>query len=458
MLRGLGKMRLAVLLVLQCIVTGPALSQPRPGQGRPESGAELIFFDPVLLFAPDSSRVRVDIPVRIDESFFVAVRNSDTSFHSTFRRRGELLVELTDSLDSSVARDLASIVIGSDSDEPAPGARRWYTALFSFELKQGSYSINIDVTDLESPRHYNNRARRVHAVLPRRDSLAVSDPLFVDWADSLTGRRSIQPLNFGGDLLFGAAAGMLLEVRGLPPTDSALSVIYSIKPVPPSPEDLPSTRVQDSVAVRLVRNRQLVHERGRTDYILTEGATGGTAIVIAPFPARRLPLRSYLATVTLSAGTLRREFNVPFRMVWPDMPQSLKNVDYALDILRYIVSPATLDSLKSGDYETRRKNLESFWKSRDASPGTAYNEVMTEYYRRVDHAMRTFGTLRVPDGAGTDRGRIYILYGPPSSTKRTLNPSSYFEEDWHYERLNKTFVFVDRNRNGTYELVLPNRQ
>ena len=62
-------------------------------------------------------------------------------------------------------------------------------------------------------------------------------------------------------------------------------------------------------------------------------------------------------------------------------------------------------------------------------------------------------TLRQPDGTRTDRGRIYILYGPPSSTERKLNPSGAYREVWTYGRLGRTFVFEDQNRSGNYLLV-----
>jgi len=147
--------------------------------------------------------------------------------------------------------------------------------------------------------------------------------------------------------------------------------------------------------------------------------------------------------------TIQREF----RMIWPDMPRSLRNVDEAIAFLRYIASEATVDSLLDGPLEARWTNLERFWKPRDRSPETAPNEVMTEYYRRVDHARETFGTLRQPDGFLSDRGRIYVLHGPATSTERSLDPTEGFREVWTYARSNKTFVFVDRTKTGDYILL-----
>ena len=135
------------------------------------------------------------------------------------------------------------------------------------------------------------------------------------------------------------------------------------------------------------------------------------------------------------------------------MPLSLRDVDYALDALKIITREEQLDSMKRGDFETRRNTLEAFWKEKDKTPETAYNEVMAEFYPRVDHARKTFGTLREPDGFKSDRGRIFVLYGQPTKVDRTLDSSAGFSESWSYQKLNKKFVFLDKTKSGAYVLV-----
>ncbi|HTR99827.1 MAG TPA: GWxTD domain-containing protein, partial [Bacteroidota bacterium] len=58
-----------------------------------------------------------------------------------------------------------------------------------------------------------------------------------------------------------------------------------------------------------------------------------------------------------------------------------------------------------------------------------------------------------PDGFRSDRGRIYVLYGPPTSSDRTLDPVAGHREVWTYARLKKRFIFIDRDRSGNYILV-----
>ena len=60
----------------------------------------------------------------------------------------------------------------------------------------------------------------------------------------------------------------------------------------------------------------------------------------------------------------------------------------------------------------RRRFIETFWKRRDPTPETPHNEFRDDFWRRVQAANDLFNdTAR--EGWITDRGKIYILLGPP---------------------------------------------
>jgi GWxTD domain-containing protein len=158
-------------------------------------------------------------------------------------------------------------------------------------------------------------------------------------------------------------------------------------------------------------------------------------------------------TLTLKQGALESSVEWTFQMVWPEMPLSLRDIDFALEALRHITTEAELDSLKRGTRETRLRHLEEFWRAKDKTPATAFNEMMVEYYRRVDYTMQAFSSMRGGDGYKSDRGRIYILYGPPTTTERSLDPAAGYQEIWVYEKLGKKFVFVDQSKSGNYTLA-----
>ena len=61
--------------------------------------------------------------------------------------------------------------------------------------------------------------------------------------------------------------------------------------------------------------------------------------------------------------------------------------------------------------EERDNFIEAFWRRRDPTRETEENEFEDEHYRRIVYANERFSSF-IP-GWKTDRGRIYILFGPP---------------------------------------------
>jgi GWxTD domain-containing protein len=63
--------------------------------------------------------------------------------------------------------------------------------------------------------------------------------------------------------------------------------------------------------------------------------------------------------------------------------------------------------------EERAEFIQRFWASRDPDTSTPDNEFRDLFYRRVAFAARAFTTESTKPGWKTDRGKIYILLGPP---------------------------------------------
>lgn len=105
----------------------------------------------------------------------------------------------------------------------------------------------------------------------------------------------------------------------------------------------------------------------------------------------------------------------------------------------------------------RRAFIEEFWAKRDPDPETEENEYKEEYFSRIEDANKNFRGEGTP-GWLTDRGRIYILFGPPHSRKTypagSLEGSIRAREIWYYG--NFPIVFIDRYNSGVYMLVTTN--
>ena len=73
--------------------------------------------------------------------------------------------------------------------------------------------------------------------------------------------------------------------------------------------------------------------------------------------------------------------------------------------------------------EERDNFIEAFWQRRDPTPDTAENEFKEEHYRRIAYANEHF-PAGIP-GWKTDRGRIYIVFGPPDEIESHPSGGTY---------------------------------
>lgn len=125
---------------------------------------------------------------------------------------------------------------------------------------------------------------------------------------------------------------------------------------------------------------------------------------------------------------------------------------------------AAFTSLKT-DAE-RNHFIEQFWLRRDPTPGTPGNEVKEEHYRRIGYANGHFGWHATP-GWKTDRGRIYITYGPPDEIESHPNgqksqngapAKNYPFDQWLYHHIrdigDRVIVeFADTANTGEYRMT-----
>lgn len=143
--------------------------------------------------------------------------------------------------------------------------------------------------------------------------------------------------------------------------------------------------------------------------------------------------------------------------------ESFSNID---TLREYIRSLAPVSSeiekqfarkqLLSSDLQTLQQYFLNFWLTRSNSdPLTAWLDYQKEL-RVVDKVYRT----QVLKGYETDRGRVYLKYGPPNIITESYNePSAYPYEIWHYYTLdnnqrNKKFVFMTHDFvTNNFELI-----
>jgi GWxTD domain-containing protein len=156
---------------------------------------------------------------------------------------------------------------------------------------------------------------------------------------------------------------------------------------------------------------------------------------------------------------LRQELKGPYRK-WLDQ-----------DVAYIITDQERKAFLSLSNDEERESFIEAFWQRRNPDPDSPENTFRDEHYRRIAYANEHFAAGK--PGWMTDRGRIYIMWGPPDSKDEHPSGGTYERpidegggetstfpfEVWHYRYLegvgdNIDIEFVDTCMCGDYHFTI----
>ena len=158
---------------------------------------------------------------------------------------------------------------------------------------------------------------------------------------------------------------------------------------------------------------------------------------------------------------LRKELETPYRK-------------WLSEDVNYIITDEERKSFKNMQTDEEREQfIEQFWMRRDPTPDTQENEYKEEHYRRIAYANERFAS-GIP-GWKTDRGMIYITFGPPDEIESHPSggtyerpyeegggtTSTYPFEKWRYRYLQGVgnqqdinIEFVDKTMTGEYRMTM----
>lgn len=324
---------------------------------------------------------------------------------------------------------------------------RWARSL---QLRPGAYEVVLRLEDpLSQP-----LAQRTIPVEVRDVSLpvAVSDLVVLDDFDAATS--TITP-RIDADV--SADAGSLALFYELYAESSRrVRVVHEVVRTPKS-DGVPmlaallrsgrddEDEVGNEAAYTQVRPREL--QPGRTPSVVT-------------LPIADAEVGEYLVRVRVEDldGDVVATTEKRVTLRWTGLMDHMRNIDDAVDQLRYIAKERDLERIRDGETEEERlRRLRAFWAKRDPTPGTDRNERMEEYYYRIARANQAYeeGAGRLVAGWETDRGHVLVLFGRPDAVERhPQSASARPYEVWHYERIGRQFIFVDQGQ-GEYKLLEP---
>ncbi len=378
------------------------------------SSGEIRFYVGKSIFHASDSVSRVDIYYLLD----------GTSFSDTGSVTYNLKVKVED-VSGQKAPTTSEMPIMTHITRTNP----FVIDMFTLYLKSGEYRLNMSIEAEDNGKGAILMPLRIPS---RPESLSTSDIELI-WAtgEDTTSIFSRYGLNLvpnpidayfpGHDTLI-----YLFEVYNLVP-DSGKYVVTSI--------------VEDDTG-RIVKSTrpQIKDKNGNSTAVVVGGIALGDLI-----PGR---YRLKVQVTDISSGRSvqsDKQFVYSYGAV---MEPDSEILNYA-GFIEYFATPDEIDEYNSLPDQGKVLFLKRFWHGKGLS--------IQDVIKRVKYADEHF-SLGKKKGRFTDRGRIYIKYGPPDEIERSgVAMSDLEKETWfYYKGRGLEFVFVDIDGTGDYKLVYSN--
>jgi GWxTD domain-containing protein len=128
--------------------------------------------------------------------------------------------------------------------------------------------------------------------------------------------------------------------------------------------------------------------------------------------------------------------------------------------MRYLMTPSEVTTLESLPVEGQRNFIRQYWQEHDAQKSAVGFVSQDEIVRRYRFVNETFSTNEAKNnGWKSDRGRIYMKYGPwEERTDQTIPSEGTAYDIWHYRSIKGGyfFVFVDVRGISDFRMVHSN--
>lgn len=362
-------------------------------------------------------------------------------------------------ISTSIFRDSWQDTLWADTYERTKSRTDYAQGMMTTNLDAGQYHYEIQLPNRNMPEASTNRpSRGLSGNMPSpRRNITVTGVQDAESPDFIL-LKSYQPgdtnfsatfLNYGDNVLYGQDYSILVRIPAAAVSNPLTLNLYRL--TGGANADAEELRHSQEITANNIIQLSDINLTNNNNEIGFEAdlSDEGSAYAYVEIPNNNFENSIYKLTLENSeSDEVIGEKRI--RSQWLDMPVSLYNLDVAIDMLRYIVSDEKLNELNSGSDTARERKFREFWAQRDPTPDTEFNELMTEYYNRIDYAYNEFSSLQIP-GFQTDQGRAYILYGPPSDIERQLPTNAPTREIWEYP--NKTLIFEATTGFGDFKLI-----
>lgn len=367
---------------------------------------------------------------------------------------------LRNAVEEPVYADKFRFTLPTVADTAAPERRQIYADIRRLRLPAGTYLLEVEAQDPNQlPKPQKVKALTQFEVPAGGQGFGYSDLLYAKSIQAATGRGYER---HGLFLEPWISNGFLVD----PDTLFVYGEVYHV-----------DSLTKDPYYLRL-RLLDAQRAEGVEGFTFTRRPRRPSAFEAFFFqlPAQKLPSGIYLAQIELCRNdgevlaTWYRRFTL-FSSREPLVEGSEseydtqygfaeKELDELLEGMVHLATPVEKSFMQAlSSLVEKKRFFVAFWKKRQGQPGAI---TFKEFLQRFTYAKQHFKSSLRP-GWRTDRGRVFIQYGPPNDMQFFYNePDKYPYQIWTYNQIGSQsqviFVFYDPDLiTGEYPLLHSNR-
>jgi GWxTD domain-containing protein len=422
------------ILFLSIIITVLSFSQNHSNSSdRSDSQNFRFLYSELNVFPSVNNNWVYNYTFRIPYNHLVFVKD-DNGYKAGF----SLVVEVTDTLGNFVDRQIKDDKIQVSDYQETDSDILFYQGLLTFHIPKGNYNFLPLITDINSKDELKPKKKENFTFTAKNINLL--PPLVVNSKKVKCNNKDISVLtNYEGFVPFNNNSYDII----IPSIDTSFNNLKAI--VINNEDTVFNNYLKESAVFSL--NFQVCDSQ-----------------IVIDQPGDMAPTRNFIIknlciqfsegniTFLLFKGDEQKPYVTYYgQCLWFDKPFALTNPEFAIRILKYMTGEDEISKILSAKEKNYPKELYKFWKKYDPTPSTQYNEVMSEYYKRVDYTSKNFSSLSNKKGFDTDRGKIYIQFGNPKRIERSSNNEGKIVETWYYDQ-QKRFIFIDKQGTGEFSL------
>lgn len=292
-----------------------------------------------------------------------------------------------------------------------------------FDLPPDEYTVKLELLDYET-RESIVKDRKLTIPALKNSALLIAGPILLDTiVTSESGAVALRP----------GASGNVFDGQ------EGLWVYYEV--------------FSRQYPLELKINYRLLDSKGETriNGDITRQIEGHVLRDKFQLDIRELRFDNYRLVMSVKNGDSAAQSTKSFRIRWPELPPTIRDLDTAIDQLLYIASDREIKRLKENYLGRKLEMFLKYW-SKWGKDEAESAQLMDEYYRRIWESNQKFDD----GGWRSDRGHVFVIHGSPDEVDRRIGDMySRTYEIWYYIDSNKRFVFVDEGGVGYYRLQSP---